>query len=109
MRAVPGYETNHGYATVEYMIWIMIQLNPTRVPYIMFFILKCTTIRLGLSVGVWGTTNHGKDPMQYSSFCAIVAIESVSLKLASTVVKTVCLLGVSTQELTASQMTRDIA
>ena len=53
----------------------MIQLNPKRVPYIMFMILKCTTIRLGLSVGIWGTSNPGADPTQCPSYVAIKAID----------------------------------
>jgi hypothetical protein len=74
MRSLPGYETNHGFATVEYLIFIMIQLNPLTVPYVNFFILKCTTIRLGLSVGIWGTKNRNANEMECPSYRAIMAI-----------------------------------
>jgi hypothetical protein len=74
MRNVTGYETDHRYATVEYLIWLMIQLNSSWVPYVMLLILKCTTIWLEISVGIWGTCNVGADPMQCPSYRAILAI-----------------------------------
>jgi hypothetical protein len=74
IRSIPGYETKHGYATIEYVIWLMIQINPSPVPYVTFLILKCTTIRLGLSVGIRGTSNNGANPMECPSYRAIMAI-----------------------------------
>ena len=74
MRSLPGYDTNHGFATVEYLIFIMIQLNPQTVPYVNFFILKCTTIRLRLRGGIWGTKNRNENEMECPSYRAIMAI-----------------------------------
>ena len=51
----------------------MIQINPSMVPYATFLILKWTTIRLGLSVGIWGTSNHCANPMECPSYRAIMA------------------------------------
>ena len=43
-------------------------------PCVNLFILKCTTIRLGLSVGIWGTKNRHENEMECPSYRAIMAI-----------------------------------
>ena len=59
MRQILDYDSCHGFSTVNYFIWLMIQLKPADVPYIPILILKCLTIRLGLSLGNWGMLNPG--------------------------------------------------
>ena len=51
---VPGYnEYAHLGNLVTYLIDIMVQLNPTTVPYVMLTIMKCPT-QDGLSLGMSG-------------------------------------------------------
>jgi hypothetical protein len=78
MRMLPGYSTDpHRYVTVNYFIWLMLQLDPQLVSYIPILILKCTTIRLDLSLANWGAMIIGSNPNECPSFVAGVAISEV--------------------------------
>jgi len=44
MRQITGYDSGHSFSTVNYFIWLMIQLKPNVVPYVPILILKCITI-----------------------------------------------------------------
>ena len=78
MRMLPGYRTDpHRFATVNYYIWIMLQLDPQLVSYVPILILKCTTIRLRLSLANWGAMKVGSNPNECPSFVAGTAISEV--------------------------------
>ena len=49
----------------------------TSTPCVMFMSLKCTSVRKGVSVGIWGTNDPGVDPMLCPTFRVINAMANI--------------------------------
>lgn len=76
MREHDGYQTPHGYATIEYVIFVMSQLS-TSTPFTMFMSLLCTSVSKGVSVGIWGTNDPGVNPMLCPTYRVISAMAKI--------------------------------
>ena len=77
MQKVPGYDTGHGFSTVNYFIWLMIQLKLDDVSFVPILVLKCITIWIGLSLGNWGMLNPNSDLHEYPSYISGLALAKV--------------------------------
>jgi hypothetical protein len=76
MREHDGYQTPHGYATIDYVIFVMSQLS-TSTPFAMIMSLLCTSVSKGVSVGIWGTNDPGVNPMLCPTFRVINAMANI--------------------------------